>query len=135
MDSVLKAAGRLAEDFVTPDTLVVHPRDMVKFALATDSTGRYIFENGLAGALGGTGIDVVVDANVPDDLGTGTDETVAILGNFTQGAWFFSRTPLVVAASRDAGWVTDETVYRAVERFGFAVTVPAAFEVLSGIEQ
>ena len=67
-------------------------------------------------------------------LGVGLDETEMILGNFAQGAYFFSRTPLVVEASRDAGWVTDEHVFRGVERFGFAVVRPQAFEVLSGIE-
>ena len=133
-DSIIRAAGRLAEDFVAPDTLVIHPRDFVKFGLATDLQGRYLFERGLAGQLEGSGITVVADANMPDNLGTGTDETEMILGNFAQGAYFFSRTPLVVEASRDAGWITDETVFRGVERFGFAVVRPTAFEILTGIE-
>ena len=71
---------------------------------------------------------------MPDNLGTGTDETKMILGNFAQGLYFLSRTPLVVEASRDAGWVTDETVFRRIERFGAAVVRPQSFEVLSGIE-
>jgi len=54
-------------------------------------------------------------------------------GNFAQGAYFFDRS-FAIESSRDAGWVTDETVFRGVQRFGFAVVVPAAFEVLSGIE-
>jgi HK97 family phage major capsid protein len=71
---------------------------------------------------------------MPDNLGTGTDETEMILGNFAAGAYFFSRTLLVVEASRDAGWISDQTVFRAVERFGFAVVRPPAFEILTGIE-
>ena len=133
MDSVLKAAGRLAEDFLTPDALVVHPRDFVKFGLATDTVGRYVFERGLTGQLEGSGITVVADANVPTNLGAGTNESIMILGAFAAGAYFFSRTPLVVEASRDAGWVTDETVFRGVERYGFAVVRPSAFELLTGI--
>ena len=66
----------------------------------------------VAGALSGTGVDVVVDANMPSNLGTGTDETEIIVGDF-KNAYFFSRTPLVIEASRDAGWQTDSTVFRA----------------------
>ena len=131
-DSVLMAIGRLSEDFVTPDTLVLHPRAFVKFALAYDG-GAYTFQGGLAGALEGTGITVISDANVPTNLGTGTDESVAILGNFQLGAYFLNRS-FAIEASRDAGWITDETVFRGVRRLGFACVVPAAFEVLSGIE-
>lgn len=80
MDSVLKAAGRLAEDFITPDTLVVHPRDFVKFGLATDLQGRYLFDRGLSGQLEGSGITVVADANMAANLGVGLDETEMILG-------------------------------------------------------
>ena len=39
----------------------------------------------VAGALSGTGVDVVVDANMPSNLGTGTDETEIIVGDFTPG--------------------------------------------------
>ena len=104
----------------------------MKFALAYDG-GAYTFQRGLAGALEGTGITVISDANVPTNLGTGTDESVAILGNFQLGAYFLNRS-FAIEASRDAGWITDETVFRGVRRFGFACVVPAAFEVLSGIE-
>ncbi len=93
----------------------------------------YIFEGGLAGVLRGSGIDVVVDANIPTNLGGGTNQTIMILGAFREGAYFFSRSALVVEASRDAGWVTDETVFRGVERYGFAVVRPSAFELLTGI--
>ena len=84
-------------------------------------------QRGLAGQLEGSGITVAADANMPDNLGTGTDETEMILGNFAQGGYFFSRTALVVEASRDAGSITDDTVFRGVERFGFVVR-PSAFE-------
>ena len=73
------------------------------------------------------------DANIPTNLGAGTNESIMILGAFREGAYFFSRTPLVVEASRDAGWVTDESVFRGVERYGFAVVRPQAFELLTGI--
>ena len=95
--------------------------------LAVDASDRYLFDGGITEALAGSGIDVVVDANVPTKLGAGTNES------FKAGAYFFQRTPLVVEASREAGWVTDETVFRGVERYGFAVVRPSAFELLTGI--
>jgi len=129
-NSILKAVGRLREDFEDYDTVVVHPRDVAKFDLAVDTQNRYLFEGGLAALLGAK---LVVDANVPTNLGAGTNETVIIVGSFRDGAHFFERTPLTIDSSQDAGWVTDETVFRAVERYGFAVTRPEAFEVLTGI--
>jgi len=130
-NSILKAIGRLREDFMEPDTVVVAPRDIVKFELAADTTNRYLFEGGLGAALGGGML--VADPNLPQNLGAGTNESIIIVGNFRQGGYSFSRTPLVVEASRDAGWQTDETVFRGVERYGFAVVRAQAFEILSGI--
>ena len=119
--------GKEAEAEVAVFTEAVENRD------ERDSTGRYIFDGGLAGQLEGSGITVVPDANIPTNLGAGTNETIMILGAFREGAYFFSRTPLVVEASRDAGWVSDETVYRGVERYGFQVVRPQGFELLTGI--
>ena len=130
-NSILKAKGRLREDFLEPDTVVVHPRDLVKFELALDTTGRYIFEGGLGSALQ-RGM-LVADANIPTNLGAGTNESIMIVGNFQQGGYFFNRTPLVVEASRAAAWQSDETVWRGVERYGFAVVRAQAFELLTGI--
>ena len=130
-NSILKAIGRVREDFLEPDTIVVHPKDLVKFELAADTTGNYIFPGGLGSAFA-FGV-LVADANIPTNLGAGTNESIVIVGNFRQGGYFFSRTPLVVEASRDAGWQTDETVFRGVERYGFAVVRAQAFEILTGI--
>lgn len=128
-NSILKAMARLRGRFYEPDTIVVAPRDLVKFDLAVDAQQRYLFEGGLSGQFPGT----VPDANIPTNLGAGTNESIIIVGAFRPGAYFFRRTALTIEASRDAGWTTDETVFRAVERYGFAVIVPGAFEILTGI--
>jgi HK97 family phage major capsid protein len=131
-DSILKAEGRLREDFFEADTVAVHPRELAKFRLARASgTGEYLFPQGIEGALGAG--KVVVDANIPTTLGAGLNESIIIVGDFRNGALFLSRQALEIDSSRDAGWVTDETVFRAVERYGFAVTRPAAFEIITGI--
>jgi HK97 family phage major capsid protein len=110
--------------------VAIHPRDLTKFDLAADTTNRYLFEGGLARQLPNL---VVPDANIPTNLGAGTKESIIIVGDFDAGGYFFERQPLTIEASRDAGWHTDETVFRGVERYGFALVVPGAFEILTGI--
>lgn len=132
-NSILKALSRLETRFYGDNvTVALHPRDLVKWALATDAQNRYLFPAGLAGALP-RGVTLVPDANVPTNLGVATNESVIIVGNFKAGAYFFERQELTVESSPDAGWSTDETVFRGVERYGFAAVVPSAFEVLTGV--
>lgn len=130
-DSILKAAGRLRERFFEPDTIALHPRDATKFSLAKSSTGEYLFPGGASEAIGEG--KLVLDPNIPTNLGAGTNETTIIVGNFKAGGYFFSRQPLTIDASQHAAWETDETVFRAVERYGFAVVIPTAFELLTGV--
>ncbi len=130
-ESIKKASSRLRIKFYEPDTIVMHPRDMVKFDLFKDANGLYVFDGGLGERF--PGVAVIADANVPTNLGAGTNEAVIIVGAFKLGAYFFQRQALTIEASRDAGWVTDETVFRAVERYGFAAVQPLAFELLTGI--
>jgi HK97 family phage major capsid protein len=100
-----------------PDTVLIHPRELAKFALATDTTNRYLFEGGLARQFE-NGVSVVADANIPTDLGAGTDESEIIVGNFQAGGYFFERQPLTIDVDLSSGFVTDQTAYRGVERFG-----------------
>jgi HK97 family phage major capsid protein len=131
-ESILRAASRIGQRFEPVDTVVVHPRDALKFGLAKTTTNEYLFPGGIQAALPSE-VDLVLDANLPTNLGAGTNESVMIVGGFRRGAYFFSRTPLTIDSSQDAGFATDETVFRGVERYGFAVVVPGAFEVLTGI--
>ncbi len=132
-ESILKAISRIEQRFEPIDTVVVHPRELVKFALATATgSGDYLWPTGVQAALP-AGVTLVGDPNIPANLGAGTNETVMIVGGFRRGAAIFNRQPLTIDASREAGFVTDETVFRAVRRYGFAVLVPGAFEVLTGI--
>jgi HK97 family phage major capsid protein len=136
-DSVLKALSRLEQKLLGPQadqpvSVVVNPRDVVKWSLALDSQNRYMFEGGLAAALP-PNVSLIVDANVPTNLGAGTNESVIIVGNFRAGAMFFNRQPLRVDASEHAAWTTNEVVFRGEERYGFAVIQAGAFEILTGI--
>jgi HK97 family phage major capsid protein len=130
-NSIVKALSRIRQRFWTPDTVAVQGRDLVKFDLALDSQNRYLFESGLAGALN-PGM-VVEDPNIPTNLGGGTNETVIIVGDFKNGAFFFERSPFGIKASEHAGWQTDEVSFKGRERYGFAVVRPECFEILTGI--
>jgi HK97 family phage major capsid protein len=131
-ESVLKALNRIAQRHEQADTVVVHPRDTVKVDLAKTTTNEYVFPGGLGAHLPDN-VALVVDANLPTSGGAGTNESVIIVGAFRRGAMLFSRQALTIDASRDAAWQTDETVFRGLERFGFAVVVPTAFEILTAV--
>lgn len=130
-NSILKAIGRLRQAFYDADAIVMHPRDVVKFELAQATDNTYLFPEGILERY--RPAEVIVDANIPTNLGAGANESVMIVGNFKAGGAFFQRQPLTLDASSDAGFTSDETVFRAVERYGFAVLDPSAFQVLSGI--
>lgn len=129
-NSVVKAMSRISQRFFEPDTVVIHPRDAVKFDLAIATDGTYLFPGGVNNLFGNA--TVVLDANLPANLGAG-NESIMIVGTFKPGAYFFSRHDLRIDTSSDAAFFTDETVYRAVERYGFAVVNPGAFELLTAI--
>lgn len=130
-ESILKAISRIEQRFEQVDTVVLHPRDLVKFALARSTTNEYLFPGGLAAALP-DGVDVVVDANIPTNLGASTTESIIIVGGFRRACLFFERQGLTLEASREAYFASDETAIRAVTRYGFLVAVPPALEILSG---
>jgi HK97 family phage major capsid protein len=131
LDSIFRARSRLAQRFFDVDTVVVAVRDGVKWDLAKDANGVYLFSGGLRDVLG-AGV-VVVDANVPVDLGAGDNESVIIVGNFRAGCHFYSRHGLRVDSSQAPGFVEDLTTFRGVERYGFAVVQPDALEILTGV--
>jgi HK97 family phage major capsid protein len=79
------------------------------------------------------GIPVVLDANMPVNLGTGTNETAVIVGNFDESYVFEdnSGTPLYVRFEQPDGNIAIRTVV-----FGFSAYTagkyPAAFSAITG---
>lgn len=83
--------------FLPPDTIVMHPRRWASLIAAVDTAGRPLFigapgqngmnslgvQNGVAGANGVVGniagIDVIVDPQVPTNLGAGTNQDPIIV--------------------------------------------------------
>jgi HK97 family phage major capsid protein len=132
-ESILKAISRIEQRFELVDTVVVHPREVVKFALAKASgSGEYVWPNGIQAALPNGG-HARRRREYPLEPGSGHERDGHDRGSFRRGAAIFNRQPLTVEASREAGFVTDETVIRGVRRYGFCVLVPSCFELLTGI--
>jgi HK97 family phage major capsid protein len=79
------------------------------------------------------GIPVVLDANMPVNLGTGTNETAVIVGNFDESYIFEdnSGTPLYVRFEQPDGNIAIRTVV-----FGFSAYTagkyPSAFSAITG---
>jgi len=90
-EQIVKAIGTVnANRFLPPDVIVVHPRRAAYLAGSSDTTGRPLFQvtaatsanvigiGGVAGYGGAlfqiAGVPVVTDANIPTNLGAGTDE-------------------------------------------------------------
>jgi HK97 family phage major capsid protein len=130
-NSVVKAMSRIRQDFFEPDTVVFHPRDVVKIDLAVDGQGQYLFPNGVRDLFAPA--QVVVDANVPANLGGASNESIIIVMDAKAAGAFFSRSELEIDANPYIHWGTNETSYRGEERYGFAVLQPSAVEILSGI--
>lgn len=83
--------------FLPPDTIVMHPRRWASLLAAVDSAGRPLFiassgqggfnslgvQNGVAGANGVVGqvagLDVIVDPQIPTNLGAGTNQDPIIV--------------------------------------------------------
>lgn len=95
---ITDAIQRITTGFLNPDTIVMHPRRAGWFLAATDTAGRPLFNagspvntmgtisgtvaNGFAGGL--QGMQVVIDPNLPTNLGAGTNEDVILVFDSSQ---------------------------------------------------
>lgn len=95
---ITDAIQRITSSFLNPDTIVMHPRRAGWFLAATDTTGRPLFNagapmnamgtisgtvaNGFAGGL--QGMRVVIDPNIPTNIGTNTREDVILVFDSSQ---------------------------------------------------
>lgn len=90
---VADAIQRITSGFLNPTHVIMHPRRWAFFLAAVDSTGRPLFNaiagqnamgagsnsqaNGIVGQMQGLG--VVLDPNLPTNLGAGTNEDVILV--------------------------------------------------------
>jgi HK97 family phage major capsid protein/HK97 family phage prohead protease len=81
------------------------------------------------------GLPVYSDANIPTNLGGGTNETRMIIGDFTE-SYFFERVGMNMDVSSEAGtsFEQNQIWFRAEERVGFtAARQPSAIYVMTGL--
>jgi HK97 family phage major capsid protein len=126
--SIVKALNRVGLRFYDGLVVTVHPAVLERFDLATDGDGRFLFPDGLQGKL--TKGRVVEDANVP----VAVDGTAPIIVGDWRQFHFFSRQGFTLESNQAPGWVTDETVFRCVERYGAALVKPDAMEIVTGAD-
>jgi HK97 family phage major capsid protein len=138
-----------------PDAIVMHPRTWARIASArTESGTGESFLVGPGTGLGGNrnfndqlpgygqgalpvgsvfGFPVYTTANVPTNLGAGTNESRVIVGRFKTGL-ILDREDVTYASSEHVYFTSNRTVFRAEERVGFtAARYPKAFQVVGGV--
>ncbi|PZR65802.1 MAG: phage major capsid protein [Candidatus Dormiibacter spiritus] len=143
--------------FAPPSGILMHPRRLAWLLKGKDSALNYIFNpaatfrqpnmaplvnNNVTSMSTGIsqppaslfGIPIATTANMPTNLGAGTNEDRIVVGAFNEAHWF-QRQDVTMDVSDSAGtsWEQNQVWIRAEERFGFsAERYPVAFSVLSG---
>lgn len=135
-----------------PDAILMHPRtwgaivagrntagDSFIVGPGTGLAGSRNFNDQLPGYGQGAlpvgalfGYPVYTSANVPTNLGAGTNESRVIVGNFKTGL-ILDREDVTYASSEHVYFTSNRTVFRAEMRVGFtAARYPKAFQVVQG---
>jgi HK97 family phage major capsid protein len=153
LDAVVNSITKIHTNFLgAPNAIVMHPRTWARIVKARNATsGQYIYTapgsaiNGRSAqdAVPGYGsaqtprgdlfgLPVYTTANVPTNLGTGTDESRIIVGKFDE-ALILDRQGITLDRSEHVYFTSNQTVFRAEERVGFtAGRYPKAFCVVQG---
>lgn len=133
--------------FGAPNGVLMHPRRIGFIQKAKDNNGQYLFTgaglrmpgnaNGLAvgqAAFELLGLPVGVSANIPTNLGAGTNQDAIIVADWNEAHWF-QRQDVTLDASDVAGtaFETNQVWFRLEQRAGFsAERYASAFSVVSG---
>lgn len=135
-----------------PNALLMHPRTWGAIVAARNTAGDSFIVgpgSGLAGARNFSdplpgygqgalpvgalfGYPVYTSANIPVNLGAGTNESRVIIGDFKTGL-ILDREDVTYASSEHVYFTSNRTVFRAEMRVGFtAARYPKAFQVVQG---
>lgn len=152
LDAIVTAITNIFTNyFGAPNAIVMHPRTWARIVSARESAtaSTYIVGSPSAGqgrrsnqALPGYngapprgelfGYPVFTTANVPTNLGAGTNESRVIVGNFDEGL-ILDRSGIELSSSEHVYFSTNQTIFRAEDRMGFtAARYPKAFSVVQG---
>jgi HK97 family phage major capsid protein len=148
LDKILDSIASVQTNWGQPSAIVMHPRTWTRILKSRDSVGHYTiaprnnfgagydpstartFVNGPQQTL--FGVEVILSNRVPTNLGTGTNESRVIIGDFRE-ALILDRQGITVDESPHVYFTTNQTVFRAESRIGFtAARSPLAFNVIGG---
>lgn len=137
VDSVFKAAMRVRDAFLEPDSVVMKPSTWELAVLAKDAQRNYLL--GGPGAVGFVGegatprlwgLKVVLNANMPAQS---TGNKVALVGAFKAAAMLVRRSGIDIAVSdsHSTFFAENKVALRAEERVALAVFRPAGFATVT----
>ena len=149
LDAILDSIAKVESSHGTPSAILMHPRTWTRILKAKSSGGAYLFAAPSANLntpadvtsprtiIRGPqkvlwGYPVVTSNRIPTNLGTGTNESRVIVGDFRE-ALILDRQGITVDESPHVFFTTNQTVFRSEMRVGFtAARTPAAFDVIGG---
>lgn len=145
LDSILDAIADVQTNHGQPSAILMHPRTWTRILKMRESTtlsNAFIIDpasgpqdprTGLRGPRHMLwGVPVVTSNRVPTNLGTGTNESRVIVGDFRE-ALILDRQGITLDESEHVYFTNNATVFRAEMRVGFtAARTPRAFNVIGG---
>ena len=142
LDSILDAIANVETNHGAPTAILMHPRTWTRILKSRDAQGAFYIDptggvqdprTGVRGPVKSLwGYPVVTSNRVPTNLGTGTNESRVIVGDFRE-ALILDRQGITVDESSHVYFTTNQTVFRAEMRVGFtAARTPSAFNVVGG---
>lgn len=137
LDEILDAIAKVQTEHGNPTAIVMHPRTWTRIIKSRDAQGLYVIGGGSIGdgpsqTSSLLGYRVVLSNRVPTNLGTGTNESRVIVGDFSE-ALILDRQGITVDESPHVYFTSNQTVFRAEQRVGFtAARQPKAFCIVGG---
>lgn len=149
LDKILDAIANVQESWGQPSAILMHPRTWTTILKSRDTAGHYTiaprnnFGAGYDPATARTyingpqqtlfGVEVVLSNRMPINLGSGTNESRIIVGDFRE-ALILDRQGITVDESPHVYFTSNQTVFRAESRVGFtAARSPVAYNVIGGV--
>lgn len=149
LDTVLDAIASVQATYGQPTAILMHPRTWTAILKDRNAQGVFTYGSPAFGVNNSPalndprtvyqgpvrtlwGVPVVLSNRMPTNLGTGTNESRIIVGDFTE-ALILDRQGITVDESPHVYFTSNQTVFRAEERVGFtAARQPKAFCIVGG---
>jgi HK97 family phage major capsid protein len=137
LDDILDGIGKVQTEHGQPTAILMHPRTWTAIIKARDAQGLYWLgarrpDQGPNTDQTLFGVRVVLSNRVPTNLGTGTDESRVVIGDFSE-ALILDRQGITVDESPHVLFTSNQTIFRAEQRVGFtAARQPKAFCIVGG---